>query len=210
MADQSITIKGNRDGLNVIINMNKYKDFEEMLESLIERLSKGSFFYKGSTLKITSDLKEFSESQIRKLKDILFEQFLIKDCIFEDLEDTSNKMFSGIYEGRTKFLRRTIRSGQVINYSGNIVIIGDVNSGSEIYAGGNVIVLGALRGNVYAGNGGNTKAIVAAFYLMPGIIGISDIMTRAPEEDQKPQYPEVAKVKGDTIIVEPYLLNKFI
>jgi septum site-determining protein MinC len=210
MADQSITIKGNRDGLNVIINMNKYKDFEEMLESLIERLSKGSFFYKGSTLKITSDLKEFSESQIRKLKDILFEQFLIKDCIFEDLEDTSNKVFSGIYEGRTKFLRRTIRSGQVINYSGNIVIIGDVNSGSEIYAGGNVIVLGALRGNVYAGNGGNTKAIVAAFYLMPGIIGISDIMTRAPEEDQKPQYPEVAKVKGDTIIVEPYLLNKFI
>ena len=210
MADQSIIIKGNRDGLNVTINMNKYKDFEEMLESLIERLSRGSFFYKGSTLKITSDLREFSESQIRKLKDILFEQFLIKDCIFEDLEDTSNKVFSGIYEGRTKFLRRTIRSGQVINYSGNIVIIGDVNSGSEIYAGGNVIVLGALRGNVYAGHGGNIKAIVAAFYLMPGIIGISDIMTRAPEEEQKPQYPEVAKVKGDTIIVEPYLLNKFI
>lgn len=210
MEEHSIIIKGNRDGLNVIINMNKYKDFEEMIENLIERLSKGSFFYKGSTLKITTDLKEFSESQIRKLKEILFDRFLIKDCIFEDMDYKVNKVFSGIYEGRTKFIQRTIRSGQVINYSGNIVIIGDVNSGSEIYAGGNVIVLGALRGNVYAGNSGNTKAIVAAFYLMPGIISISDIMTRAPEEDQKPQYPEVAKVKGDTIIVEPYLLNKFI
>lgn len=210
MAEHSITIKGNRDGLNVTINMNKYKDFEEMLENLIERLSKGSFFYKGCTLKITTELKEFSETQIRKLKEVLFDRFLIKDCIFEDMGDKVNKVFSGIYEGRTKFIQRTIRSGQVINYSGNIVIVGDVNSGSEIYAGGNVIVLGALRGNVYAGNSGNTKAIVAAFYLMPGIIGISDIMTRAPEEDQKPQYPEVAKVKGDTIIVEPYLLNKFI
>jgi septum site-determining protein MinC len=210
MSEQSITIKGNRDGLNVTINMNKYKDFQEMLESLIERLSKGSFFYKGSTLKITTDLKEFSESQIRKLKEILFERFLIKDCIFEDMDEKVDTVFAGIYEGRTKFIQRTIRSGQVINYSGNIVIIGDVNSGSEIYAGGNIIVIGTLRGNVYAGNSGNIKAIVAAFYLMPGIIGISDIMTRAPEEDQKPQYPEVAKVKGDTIIVEPYLLNKFI
>lgn len=210
MGEQSIIIKGNKDGLNAIINMNKYNDFEEMIENLIERLSRGSFFYKGSTLKITTDLKEFNENQIRKLKEILFEQFLIKDCIFEDKDDKGTKVFSGIYEGRTKFIRRTVRSGQVIKYSGNIVIIGDVNSGSEIYAGGNVIVLGALRGNVYAGSGGNTKAIVAAFYLMPGIIQISDIMTRAPEDNEKPQYPEVAKVKGDTIIVEPYLLNKFI
>lgn len=210
MREESIIIKGNKDGLNAVINMNRYKDFEEMLENLIERLSRGSFFYKGSTLKITTDLKEFNENQIRKLKELLFEQFLIKDCIFEDKDEKGNKVFSGIYEGRTKFIRRTVRSGQVINYSGNVVIIGDVNSGSEIYAGGNVIVLGALRGNVYAGSGGNTKAIVAAFYLMPGIIQISDIMTRAPEDNQKPQYPEVAKVKGDTIIVEPYLPNKFI
>jgi septum site-determining protein MinC len=210
MRDESIIIKGNKDGLNAIINMNRYKDFEEMLDSLIERLSRGSFFYKGSTLKITTDLKEFNQNQIRKLKELLFEQFLIKDCIFEDKEDKGNKVFSGTYEGRTKFLRKTVRSGQVINYSGNVVIVGDVNSGSEIYAGGNVIVLGALKGNVYAGYGGNTKAIVAAFYLMPGIIQISDIMTRAPEDNQKPQYPEVAKLKGDTIIVEPYLLNKFI
>lgn len=210
MLKDNIVIKGNRDGINAIINMNKFKDFEEMLETLIIKLSAGKMFYKGSTLKITTQLKYINEKEFRKLKDILFEQFLIKDCIFEDKDDKDNKVFNGIYEGRTKFLRRTIRSGQVINYPGNVVVIGDVNAGAELYAGGNIIILGALRGYAHAGYGGNPKAIVAAFYLQPEILQIADIMTRSPEDNVKPPYPEVARVKGDTIIVEPYLPNKFI
>ncbi|NMM64537.1 septum site-determining protein MinC [Clostridium sp. P21] len=210
MVENNVIIKGNRDGINAIINMNKFKDFDEMLENLTERLSKGKVFYKGSTLKITTELKYITEKDFRKLKDVLFEQFLIKDCILEDKEEKTNKVFSGIYEGRTKFLRRTIRSGQIINYPGNVVIIGDVNAGSEIYAGGNIIVLGSLKGYAHAGFGGNDKAVVAAFYLQPEILQIANVMTRSPEDSTKPQYPEVAKVKGGTIIVEPYLPNKFI
>ncbi len=210
MVDNNLIIKGNRDGINAIINMNKFKDFDDMLESLTEKLSKGKIFYKGCTLKITAELKYITEKDFRKLKDVLFEQFLIKDCIMEEKEEKGNKSFTGIYEGRTKFLRRTIRSGQIINYQGNIVIIGDVNAGAEIYAGGNIIVLGALKGYVHAGFGGNEKAIVSAFYLQPEILQIADVMTRSPEDSSKPQYPEVARVKDKTIIVEPYLPNKFI
>ncbi|MBU5483568.1 septum site-determining protein MinC [Clostridium sp. MSJ-11] len=210
MLDDSIIIKGNKEGINAVINMNKFKDFDEMLESLIERLSKGKVFYKGCTLKITTELKYINDKELRRLRDILFDEILIKDCIFENAEDENNKVFSGIYEGRTKFIRRTIRSGQVINYSGNIVIVGDVNSGAEIYAGGNIIVLGVLRGYVHAGAGGNEKAIVAAFTLQPQILQIGGVATRAPEENIRPQYPEVAKIKGNTIVVEPYLPNKFI
>ncbi|NEZ45665.1 septum site-determining protein MinC [Clostridium niameyense] len=210
MLSKNIIIKGNKEGLNAIINMNKFRDFDEMLEALIERLATGRKFYKGATLKITTQLKYINERNLRRLKDVLFDEFLIKDCIFEDKEEKGSKVFNGIYEGRTKFLRRTIRSGQVINYNGNIVIIGDVNSGAEVYAGGNVIVLGTLRGYVHAGFTGNTKAMVAAFYMQPSILRIANIMTRSPEDSIKPQYPEVAKVKGDIIIVEPYVPNKFI
>ncbi|WP_446898705.1 septum site-determining protein MinC [Clostridium sp. LBM24168] len=208
--DDGIVVKGNRDGINIIININKYKDFDEMVEALNNRLLAGKIFYEGCTLKITTDLKYINERQYRKLKDILFEEFLVKDCIFEDRKEKSSKMFSGIYEGRTKFLRRTVRSGQIINYSGNIVVIGDVNAGSEIYAGGNIIVFGALRGYAHAGFGGNSKAIVASFYLEPEMLQIANVVTRSPEDNVKPQYPEVARVRGNTIIVEPYLPNKFI
>lgn len=210
MLNENIIIKGNKEGLNAVINMNKFKDFDEMLDELIEKLSKGRLFYKGCTLKITTELQYISDRNFRRLKDVLFDEFLIKDCIFENSEEKKGRPFSGIYEGRTKFIRKTIRSGQIINYPGNLVIVGNVNSGSEIYAAGNVIVLGTLRGHVHAGIGGNKKAIVAAFSLQPQILQIADIATRAPEDNVKPQYPEVAKVKGNTIVVEPYLLNKFI
>jgi septum site-determining protein MinC len=209
MLDDRIVIKGNKEGLNAVVNMDKFRDFDEMLEVLIEKLSKGKRFYKGSTLKITSDLGVFNEKEMKRLKEVLFDEILIKDCIFEDKEDSSSKVFSGVYEGRTKFLRKTVRGGQAINYTGNIVIIGDVNPGAEIYAAGNVIVLGALKGHVHAGVGGNDKAIVAAFTLQPEILQIANLVTRAPEENDSPKYPEVAKIKEGSIIVEPYLPNKY-
>jgi len=210
MFDDRILIKGNREGLNAVININMFKDFDELLEALIDKLSKGRKFYKACTLKITTELKYINERDMRKLKDVLFEEFLIKDCIFEDKDEKASKVFSGIYEGRTKFIRKTVRSGQSINYPGNVVIIGDVNSGAEVAVGGNVIVLGSLRGRVHAGVTGNDKAIIAAFSLQPEILQISEIVTRSPEDGLKPKYPEVAKIKDNEIIVEPYLPNKFI
>lgn len=210
MVTDKIIIKGNKEGLNVVINMNHFSDFDDMLESLIHKLSQGKKFYKGSTLKITTELKYINERESRKLKDILFDEFLISDCIFQDQDDSTGRVFTGIYEGKTKFLRKTIRSGQSINYPGNIVIVGDVNPGAEIYADGNIIVLGNLRGVVHAGTNGNEKAIIAAFKLEPQILQIGDIVTRAPEDAIKPQYPEVAKIKNGNIIVEPYLENKYI
>jgi len=210
MITDKIIIKGNKEGLNVAINMNHFSDFDDMLEALIAKLSQGKKFYKGSTLKITTELKYINEKESRKLKDILFDEFLISDCIFQDEEDPTLKVFTGIYEGKTKFLRKTIRSGQCINYVGNIVIIGDVNPGAEIYAAGNVIVLGNLRGVVHAGTNGNDKAMIAAFKLEPQILKIADLVTRAPEDEIKPLYPEVAKIKNGNIIVEPYLENKYI
>lgn len=210
MLEDGIILKGNRDGLNVIINMDKFNDFKDMEEALLTKMNKASRFYKGSTLKIVTELRLFTEKDLSALKEILFDEFLIKDCIFEDKEDKNQRMFMGVYEGRTKFLRKTVRSGQSINYPGNLVIVGDVNPGAEIYAGGNVVVLGSLKGQVYAGLGGNAKAIVAAFRLDPSILKIGDIITRAPEEESKSSYPEVARVKDDKIIVEPYLLNKYI
>lgn len=210
MVTDKIVIKGNKEGLNVVINMNHFSDFDDMLESLIKKLSQGRKFYKGSTLKITTELKYINERESRKLKEVLFDEFLISDCIFQNQDEPIGNVFTGIYEGRTKFLRKTIRSGQSINYPGNIIIIGDVNPGAEICVAGNIIVFGTLRGVVHAGSNGNEKAIIAAFRLEPQILQIGGVVTRSPEDEVKPKYPEVAKIKNGNIIVEPYLPNKYI
>ena len=210
MYDDRIFIKGNKDGITAIVKMDNFKDFDEMLDNLLERLNVGKQFYKGATMTLTTSLKFINERQMRRLRDTLFEQILIKDCIFKDKDEKESRTFTGIYEGRTKFLRRAVRSGQVIKYNGNVVIIGDVNSGAEIHAAGNIIVLGTIKGQVYAGTSGNNKVVISAFSLQPEILKICDTLTISPDDYEKPKYPEVAKLKDGTIIVEPYLPNKYI
>ncbi|SHE66103.1 septum site-determining protein MinC [Clostridium fallax] len=210
MYDDRIFIKGNKDGIVALINMDKFKDFDEMLDNLLDRLSVGKQFYKGATMTVVTSLKLINERQMRRLKDVLFEEVMIKDCIFKDKEEKESKTFTGVYEGRTKFVRKTVRGGQCINYSGNVVIIGDVNPGAEVHAAGNIIVLGAIKGLVYAGINGNNKAIIAAFLLQPEVLQICDILTISPDDEEKPKHPEVARLKDNSIIVEPYLPNKYI
>lgn len=215
--NDGILIKGNRDGINTTINMNKFSSFEDMITLLVKKLSKGKHFYQGTTLILRIDLKLLNEKNYEELQEVLLTEIGLKDIVFEDLEkeeagtnNKGNKVFTGVYEGKTKFIRKTVRSGQSINYKGNIVIIGDVNSGSEVYATGNVVVLGRVRGKVSAGTNGNTKAIIAAFLLQPELLKISNVIAMSPDDTEKPSYPELAKIKDGTIIVEPYLPNKYI
>lgn len=210
MGGNRIKVKGNRYGISLEINLNAFDDVEEMTTELVEILSKGKKFYEGSSINIITQLELLNNRDMSKIKDILFDELKIKDCTFENLIEETKKVFSGIYEGRTKFIKRTVRSGQVIEYNGNIVIIGDVNPGAEVSAAGNILVFGKLRGEVHAGNNGNDKAIVVAFELQPKILKIANYITRAPEDGDKPQYPEVAKVRGGIIVLEPYIANKYI
>ncbi len=210
MQGDRIIFKGNKEGLNIFIDINKFSNIEEMTESLIKKLSYSKKFYRGSVIRITTDVKQIDNRDLRKIKDILFDELLIRDCIFEDSKERSKKIFNGVNEGKTKFIRKTIRSGQKFEYSGNLVVIGDINPGAEVYAAGNIIVLGSIKGCVYAGTNGNDKAIIAAFMLVPQIMQIAHVITRSPEDMEKPIYPELAKIRNGNIVVEPYLVNKYI
>jgi len=215
--NDGILIKGNKDGINTTIQMNKFACFEDMLKMLIKKLSKGKHFYKGTTLILKMDLKLINKKELEIIKNALLTEIEIKDIVLEDIEkeieqvhEKETRIFSGVYEGKTKFLRKTIRGGQSISYQGNIVIIGDINSGAEIYADGNVIVLGVIKGKVSAGTNGNTKAVIAAFLLQPEILKIANVIAMSPDDIEKPSYPELAKIKDGAIIVEPYLPKKYI
>ena len=212
MYNDGIVIKGNKEGINTQIDISKFANFEEMLMNLIKKLSKGKHFYKGTTLILKMDLKAITQKNVQTLKEVLLDQIQLKDIVkdIEKDEEKEKKVFSGVYEGKTRFIRKTVRGGQCINYTGNIVIIGDVNSGAEVSAAGNVIVLGTLKGKVSAGTNGNTKAVIAAFSLQPELLKIAKCMAMSPDDTGKPKYPELAKIKDGIIIVEPYLPNKYI
>ena len=116
MMDERIIIKGNKSGLIAEINMHKFSDFTEMLELLLSRLSKGKRFYRKSTLTINTSLNLINDKDIEHLKKVLLEEIEIEDIIWQDdnvkEKEKEKKTFSGVYEGKTKFLRKTVRGGQ--------------------------------------------------------------------------------------------------
>lgn len=213
MRDERIQIRGNKDGINAIVDMEKFPTFNSFVDTIVSLLSERKGFYSNSILKITSNFKGVSDEDIAFLKDKLFDTINIRDCVFDDIsiaKKDDSKGFTGVNEGKTKFIRNTVRGGQTIDFPGNIVIIGDVNSGAEVNCGGNLIVLGSIKGIVKAGKSGNIESIIAAFSMQPELMQICEIITIAPDGGEKPSYPEVAKIKDGSIVVEPYLPNKYI
>jgi septum site-determining protein MinC len=112
-------------------------------------------------------------------------------------------------DDNTVLIKRTVRSGQCIQYAGNIVVLGDVNPGSELIASGNIVVMGALRGVVHAGATGDEEATVAAFRLQPTQLRIANHITRPPDgEYLPPNQPEVARIRDGVVVIEAYQINQ--
>jgi septum site-determining protein MinC len=95
-------------------------------------------------------------------------------------------------------VRTSLRSGQVEEYSGSIVIIGDVNAGGEVIAGGNIAIIGALRGLAHAGAGGNTKALITANSIDSTQIRIANLVK---EVEARVEKCPVCKIEGNEIKV---------
>lgn len=86
-----------------------------------------------------------------------------------------------ILQMNTQYHKQTVRSGQVIQSNGNVVIIGDCHPGCEIHAAGDITVWGVLGGIAHAGCKGNTKARIRALNLNAIQLRIADSYARRPD-----------------------------
>jgi septum site-determining protein MinC len=114
-------------------------------------------------------------------------------------------------EPDARILYGTLRSGQKVETEHSIVVFGDVNSGAEVIAGGDVVILGTLRGIAHAGayeeSGGGR--VIFSLNLRPTQLRIGLVISRGSgsedaESTPRGGLPEVARVDGNMIVVEPY------
>ena len=150
---------------------------------------------KSSIFEMTPPAEEQYE-QREELADIVVPE---QEYTKEDIE---------LEEFPTKYIKQTIRSGQVINYEGNIVIIGDCHPGSEITALGDITVWGVLSGIAHAGSGGNQKARVRALKMNAIQLRIANCYSRRPDslntvyiEKTNSFEPEEARIVNSEIVV---------
>lgn len=109
-------------------------------------------------------------------------------------------------EADSVLIKKSLRSGQKIQFPGNVIVEGDINPGAEVVADGNIIVMGTLWGTVHAGAKGDKNASVLAFQLRPTQIRIGDHFTRPPDgiEAKLCFAPEIALIRDGKVVIEEY------
>ncbi len=131
--------------------------------------------------------------------------FLVEQDEVKKIETFESDSFP--QERPTLYLEGTLRSGQVIRYDGNLVIVGDVHGGSEIAASGNIMIWGELRGVAHAGAKGDRYAEIRALKIEAVQLRVGDVIARRPDrifnhkpdEDKSIPMPEVARISEGEI-----------
>lgn len=108
----------------------------------------------------------------------------------------------------TLYINQTLRSGQTVNYEGNILIIGDAHPGSEIIATGDITVWGILGGIAHAGSKGNVTSKVRALKLNAIQLRIAGLYARRNDTLNVPYVqktneftPEEAQIEEGKIVI---------
>ncbi|MBE7702981.1 MAG: hypothetical protein E7Z89_02895 [Cyanobacteria bacterium SIG28] len=102
----------------------------------------------------------------------------------------------------TLYLNQTLRSGQTVNYDGNILIIGDAHPGSEIIATGDITVWGILGGIAHAGSRGNVTSKVRALKLNAIQLRIAGLYARRNDTLNVPYVQKTNEFTPEEALIE--------
>ena len=220
---QTVQFKGIREGL--LVSLSGDGDWPEVESALVEQLAAQGDFLRGAKLILNVENHVINAAAMGHLRDQLSDMGLTMWAVLTNSPTTEQNaqalgLATRIHQGPADspaskrmdyhnedeaiFIKRTLRSGASIKFDGHVVVMGDVNPGAEIIAGGNVMVWGKLRGLVHAGAAGNSEAVVCALVLVPTQLRIDDKIAISPAEGRK-KYPEMALIKDDKVVAEPWL-----
>src|SRR5690625_5248176 len=107
---------------------------------------------------------------------------------------------------------RIVRSGQILEITGHLLLIGDVNPGGEVRATGDIYIMGKLHGVAHAGVNGDENAVIIASYMNPNQLRIANYISRAPDYESDGVYMECGyfnkedgKIKIDRLQAMPQI-----
>ncbi len=172
-------IKGTKEGLTV--HLDDGCSFENLLIVLTEKLTVEKAEGPSVAVKVNVGNRYLTKEQEDQLCTLLLEKqnFTVKH-IHSNVILREQAMEQRKKEEMTS-ISRIIRSGQVLKVNSDVLLIGDVNPGGTIIADGNILILGSLRGLAHAGYDGNKEAIIAASFMQPTQLRISDVLSRSPD-----------------------------
>ncbi len=188
---QNVTIKGTKDG--IVLHLDDSCSYEDLKKEIDFKLSESmrSRENRMITVNVQVGNRFLTEAQEEELKDLIRQKKnLVVDSIMSNviLKEEAEKIKK---ENEIVSVAKIIRSGQVLQTPGDLLLVGDVNPGGTVIAGGNIYIMGVLKGIAHAGYYGNNHAIIAASVMKPQQLRISDCITRAPDHYKSDEIREM-------------------
>ncbi|WP_017755954.1 septum site-determining protein MinC [Calidifontibacillus oryziterrae] len=178
---QYVTIKGTKNGLS--LHLDDTCSFQQLLTELEEKLSTKHQPEDSPLISVHIKVgnRYLTRKQQDEIRDIIRSKKKLVVSSIESNVITKEEALELKKQTEIISVAKIIRSGQVLQVDGDLLLIGDVNPGGTIIAGGNIFVMGALRGIAHAGCYGNHNAVIAASLMKPMQLRINDLVNRAPD-----------------------------
>lgn len=202
-----VTIKGTKDGL--VFNMDDSCSYQDLILELTNKLERGNQTASLDTqtqvvrVSLLFGNRFLSKEQEKEIRSLIRSKGNLVVDRFESHVVSKEEVNKARLKANIQIINKTIRSGQLYNCDGNVLVLGDVNPGGCIQANGSIYVMGSLRGMAHAGFHGDENAIIAASVLQPTQLRIATIMSRPPDEWDIDLYQmEFAYIEAGQIIVD--------
>ncbi|HEY89707.1 MAG TPA: septum site-determining protein MinC [Thermoflexia bacterium] len=218
--NQFIVIKGTPQGLRLQPRSNNW---EQVLNTLQHSLQEAGDFFRGGRvileLSPQHSLNEVTLATLRELVEkyeltlwavtggnLKVQRLVRQQGLRTKLpQPPVPRRDAAAKEANAQLVERTLRSGQRLQATQHVILVGDVNPGGEIVANGNIIVWGRVLGTAHAGATGDRFATIRALELNPAQLRIAGLITRSPEGTKpRPSEPEIAYIQENSIVVEPW------
>ncbi|MDQ0256516.1 septum site-determining protein MinC [Evansella vedderi] len=183
---QNVLIKGTKDGLTFFLN--DQCSFDSLITELQDKLSErpttleneGGFV----RVKVVAGKRYLHENQVELLEKTLYEfiQGVIVTIESDVITKEEAEEIRKSYE--VNRLVKVVRSGQVVEVDGDLLLIGDVNPGGTVKATGNIFVMGKLLGMAHAGIMGNSNAVICAASMLPTQLRIGESIQEWTEKEK--------------------------
>lgn len=205
----NVTIRGTKEGL--ILFLNDECSFTELVSELQEKLSSNyPQISEGPAVhvKVSVGNRFLTEAHQEQLRTIICDQQKLVINQIESNVITKQEAEKLQKESQTATISKVVRSGQVLEVKGNLLLLGDVNPGGTVVATGNIYIMGVLRGIAHAGSEGDQEAIISASKMEPSQLRIAEIVSRSPDtKDSENQEMECAYIGHDNKIAIERIQN---
>ncbi|MBP2077446.1 septum site-determining protein MinC [Oceanobacillus polygoni] len=194
---QIILIKGTREGLSLFIE--ESASFHDVIKELKEKIMASKPKEEEPIVSVNVKLgnRLLNEEQEKALRNIISVDNRFKITAIESDLISREDALKWREESEIKAINRIVRSGQVLEVEGDLLLVGDVNPGGKVVSTGNIYIMGNLYGIAHAGVTGDREAFITASYMKPTQLRIADYISRAPDYESDGVYMECGIIDED-------------